>query len=172
MLAECVLGANFTIQLLAKLCIILNQCLNKRETMQEYLSFLQQHLLLASAFVIILILLIGNEIRYRLSGITKFSCRELTQALNRDTAVVIDTRARNDYQKNHILGAINIGEAELGTEITKLEKYRDKKIIIVDAAGQKAHGIALKIQKQGFSNVGMLKGGMQAWYGEGLPVAK
>ncbi|MDF2868393.1 MAG: rhodanese-like protein [Gammaproteobacteria bacterium] len=140
--------------------------------MQEYINFFQQHLLLSSAFVIILLLLIANEIRYRLSGIAKLSPRQVTQALNHEIAILIDTRARNDYQRSHILGAMNIVESELLTELKRLEKYKDKQIIIIDAAGQKAHNIALKLKKQGFDNVAMLSGGMQAWLAEGLPIAK
>ncbi len=140
--------------------------------MQEYINFFQQHLLLSSAFVIILVLMIANEIRYRLSGVAKLSARQVTQAFNRETAVLIDVRARNDYQRSHILGAMNIVESELLTDLKRLEKYKDKQLIIIDAAGQKAHGIALKLKKQGFAEVAMLSGGMQAWLAEGLPIAK
>lgn len=140
--------------------------------MQAYINFFQQHLLLSSAFVIILVLMIANEIRYRLSGIAKLSARQVTQAFNRETAILIDVRARNDYQRSHILGAMNIVESELFTDLKRLEKYKDKQLIIIDAAGQKAHGIALKLKKQGFAEVAMLNGGMQAWLAEGLPVAK
>lgn len=140
--------------------------------MQEYINFFQQHLLLSSAFVIILVLMIANEIRYRLSGVAKLSARQVTQAFNRETAVLIDVRTRNDYQRSHILGAMNIVESELLTDLKRLEKYKDKQLIIIDAAGQKAHGIALKLKKQGFAEVAMLSGGMQAWLAEGLPIAK
>jgi len=140
--------------------------------MQEYINFFQQHLLLSSAFVIILVLMIANEIRYRLSGVAKLSARQVTQAFNRETAVLIDVRARNDYQRSHILGAMNIVESELLTDLKRLEKYKDKQLIIIDSAGQKAHGIALKLKKQGFAEVAMLSGGMQAWLAEGLPIAK
>lgn len=140
--------------------------------MQEYISFFQQHLLLSAAFIVILILLIANEIRYRLSGIAKLSCQQVTQALNQEIGIVIDTRARNDFQRGHILGAINILESELLKEINKIEKYKDKRIILVDAMGQKSHSMALQLKKQGFVNTAMLNGGMQAWLAEGLPIVK
>ena len=88
--------------------------------MQEYINFFQQHLLLSSAFVIILVLMIANEIRYRLSGVAKLSARQVTQAFNRETAVLIDVRTRNDYQRSHILGAMNIVESELLTDLKRL----------------------------------------------------
>lgn len=140
--------------------------------MQEYISFFQHHWMLSIAFIIILVLLVLNEIRYRLSGVLKLSSQQLTQAINREEAVVIDTRARNDYQRAHILGAINITEAEFAAEQKRLEKYQAKQLIVVDATGQKAHGIALQLKKQGFTNIAVLRGGMQSWLADGLPVAK
>jgi rhodanese-related sulfurtransferase len=140
--------------------------------MYEILSFLQHHWMLSSAFVIILILLFANEIRFRMSGVIVLSSQQVTQALNRDEAIVLDTRARNDYARGHILGAINLLEGELATETKRLEKYKQKQLIVIDANGQKAHGISLRLKKQGFNNIAMLKGGMQSWLADGLPVAK
>lgn len=140
--------------------------------MQAYLDFFQHHWLLSAVFMVILLLMILNEVRYHLSGVSKLSGQQVVYALNREESVVIDTRARNDYQRSHILGAINILENELPTEQKRLEKHKNKQLIVVDAAGQKAHGAALQLKKMGFTQVAILKGGMQSWLADGLPVAK
>ena len=54
----------------------------------------------------------------------------------------------------------------------KLENSKDKPIIVVCAMGNQARGTANAMLKDGFANVSVLKGGMNAWQSASLPVSK
>ena len=57
-------------------------------------------------------------------------------------------------------------------DFSSLEKHKDKPIIVVCAAGINATKVANQLLKAGFSQVNLLKGGMNAWTTAGLPVVK
>ena len=56
--------------------------------------------------------------------------------------------------------------------VSKLEKSKDKPIIVVCAMGVSAKKTASQLLKAGLEKVTVLKGGMNAWQSASLPVAK
>jgi len=91
--------------------------------------------------------------------------------MNKDDAIVLDTRPAKEFKAGHILGARQIKPEELREKnFKKLENSKDKPIIVVCAMGNQARGTANV--KDGFANVSVLKGGMNAWQSASLPVSK
>jgi len=138
--------------------------------MQRFFEFVVNHWVLWSALIVILILLVTDELKARLSGLKRVKAQDLVQLLNREKAVVVDVRERKDYEQGHIVGAINFPVTEIDTHLNKLDKYKNKEIVVVDGAGQSFQA-ASKLRKQNFQ-VLILSGGLNAWRMSGLPLTK
>jgi rhodanese-related sulfurtransferase len=97
----------------------------------------------------------------------------MTFLMNREDGVVIDIRNEKEFKTSHILDAKHLpAEKVTNNDFASLEKDKDKPIIVVCTAGMSASKVASQLMKAGFSQVNLLKGGMNAWVSAGLPVAK
>ncbi|WP_286263428.1 rhodanese-like domain-containing protein [Thalassotalea atypica] len=141
--------------------------------MEQLMVLASNHPLLSLAWVGIFVALIVVTILIKMSPIKQLSPQELTFLVNREEGVVVDIRAAKEFKSSHILEAVNFSmEKANKNDFTSLEKYKDKPIIVVCAAGMTASKVANQLLKAGFANTNLLKGGMNAWVGAGLPVAK
>lgn len=140
--------------------------------MQPYIEFASRHWELCLAFILILTLLIGLELRVKLSGLAQLSPNDAILLTNRDQAIILDIRDNAQFAKGHILGAVNIPGHELEQKIDQLEKAKDKTIIIVHSAGQPPGKTGVILQNNGFLNVKNLTGGINAWLNANLPLVK
>ncbi|TFH87598.1 rhodanese-like domain-containing protein [Billgrantia azerbaijanica] len=136
----------------------------------QLFEFVQNHPLLVAAFLMVLLAWIVYEIRN--SAASGVSSSQATQLINREDAVVVDTRDAGDFKAGHIAGARNIPQSRLETRMNELEKVKEKPIIVVCKSGQSSGMSVAKLAKAGFPRVFKLKGGMMQWQADGLPVVK
>jgi rhodanese-related sulfurtransferase len=142
-----------------------------RISVQDVLQFAAHHWLLCGLFVVLLILLMIEEARSKgLMG--QLTPQDLVQMINRESVAIVDIRNREAFQSGHIVGAINIPKADLEKDFGKLNKYKNRSIIIVCEGGQKAGEIAMKLKKQNFENVRALSGGLNGWRSANMPLIK
>ena len=73
-------------------------------------EFVSSHLLLVTAFFAILTLLVGSELRRRMSGVRDIVPGEATRLLNHENAIMIDTRTDKEYRDGHIVNAVHVPE--------------------------------------------------------------
>ncbi len=139
---------------------------------EKLIHFVIEHWLLVSAFVLVLILLMIEEARSKGAGGSRVSPQAAIRMINRDDAVVLDLRENDAFKEGHIVGSINIPQTELDQNENKLNKYKEKALIIVCTAGQKSAAIATKLRKQGYSQPMVLSGGLAAWKNADLPLIK
>lgn len=132
------------------------------------IEFVSNHYLLVSIFLVLLVLLAVTEAR---KGGKSLSNRELTNLVNRDEGVVLDVRAKKEFDAGHIVDALNIPHEKLVSRLGELEKHKAKMIVVVDAMGQHAGTACRELQKAGFT-AAKLSGGISSWRGENLPVVK
>jgi len=134
-------------------------------------EFTGNHILLVLALIAIIAMLLGGEIQTRMSGIKAVAPGEATRMINHDNAIMIDMREDKDYREGHIINAIH-APAGSGDDTGKLEKYRDRPVIVYCQRGQRSTAYCSKLKKQGFGSVYHLKGGLLAWQKEALPLNK
>ena len=139
--------------------------------MQDIIQFAVNHWLLSGLFIVLLILLLLEEARSK-GLLGQLGPQDLVQLINRESAVVVDIRNREAFQDGHIVGSVNILQAELEKDFNQLRKYKDRPIVIVCATGQKSGEIAAKLKKQNFERVHVLSGGINAWKNASMPLVK
>ena len=132
------------------------------------IEFVSNHYVLSSLFVALLILLFITETR---KGGKSLSNRELTALVNSGEGVVLDVRAKKEFDAGHIVDALNIPYEKLVSRTGELEKHKAKTIILVDAMGQTAGTHARELMKSGFT-AAKLSGGISSWKGDNLPLVK
>ena len=141
--------------------------------MSEFMEFLSTSPILTGAWVVLFVMLIMNVVGNAVSKVKEVSTHDATLMMNREDAVLLDIRKQDEYRNGHILGAKQVNEADLQkANFSALEKYKDKPIIVVCAMGMSAKKVANNLNKDGFQQVSVLKGGMASWQNANLPVSK
>ncbi|MDD7805808.1 MAG: rhodanese-like domain-containing protein [Endozoicomonas sp. (ex Botrylloides leachii)] len=137
--------------------------------MEQVIEFTLHHPFLVGVLALLICVLIFTEMR---KGGQAISSHDLTKLVNQEGGVIVDIREKNDFNKGHIVDSLHIPYARLKERASELSKYQDKPLIIVDAMGQHA-GMAGKILKDtGLTKVMKLKGGINTWQADSLPLAK
>jgi rhodanese-related sulfurtransferase len=97
---------------------------------------------------------------------------DATQLINHKNAILVDVRDVNDYREGHIINALHIPLADLDSHGKKLEKYKEKALITYCRSGQRSATACARLQKQGFTSVYNLRGGVMAWQKDNLPLTR
>ena len=140
--------------------------------MPRYLEFFQNHPLLVMAFLAITCGLAWTLVAGRNQGLKRVGTMEATRLINSEDAVVVDVRSDAEFRQGHIINAINVPEKQLDTHSDKLDKHRDKPLIMVCRTGQSAARAGAALRKQGFESIYTLDGGLTSWQSASLPLAK
>lgn len=143
--------------------------------MEQYLAFLQKspfNMLLFGTAVITGGMLIWPLINRLFRTGNEISILEAVQLINRRDAVVIDVRDSGDYAAGHIVNARHIPEAQLAERIKELEKVKKRPIIVSGRTGSRAAHASDVLNKHGFGEVFVLRGGIAAWQQASMPLEK
>ncbi|MBT3706473.1 MAG: rhodanese-like domain-containing protein [Proteobacteria bacterium] len=138
------------------------------------LEFIAQNWYLFAALVVISLLIGFDSIRRGGGGANQVSALQLPQLISQENAVVVDVCEAEEFNRGHILNAINIPLKQLQDQLGQLEKFRtkDKPIVLSCRSGQRANRAAAILRKNEFKKVFTLSGGLTAWEKENLPVER
>jgi rhodanese-related sulfurtransferase len=105
-------------------------------------------------------------------NITEISPGDAAAKSKSGNAVIIDVRDKDEWDEDHIPGAIHMSRGTIELDIE--EKVPDPNaIIICHCGGGGRSALATEsLQKMGYKNVRNLAGGFKAWKAAGLPTAK
>jgi rhodanese-related sulfurtransferase len=77
--------------------------------------------------------------------------------------VVLDVRAKEEFEAGHIAKAKNIPVQQLPVRINELEKYKDKPILVHCASGGRSPSAVKALVENDFSQVYHLNRGLMSW---------
>lgn len=140
--------------------------------MNQFAEFVSNHLFLSLSFVALLAYWIFGEVRQRSSGINSVSPADATRLINHERAVVVDVREDKELSEGQIINSIHIPLASLPQQLKKLEKYKQKPVIVSCRTGHRSNSACNTLRKNGFEKVHNLRGGITAWTKDGLPLVK
>ena len=140
--------------------------------MEQFIEFMLNHSVLSLALVGIVGLLIAGELRRQISGIKQVGPAEVTHLLNHQDAVLLDVRDKSEYQEGSLPGAVSLPYSQIVEDRTKLEKYRQRPVVVFCKNGQQGARTCSILRKQGFENIYNLDGGLLAWRTANMPVQK
>lgn len=85
---------------------------------------------------------------------------------------VLDVREPSEYKSGHIAGSVLIPVGQVNARFEELLQYKDQPMLVVCGSGARSAAAIGMLSKRGFSNLRNIKGGMDAWRGAKLPVAR
>jgi rhodanese-related sulfurtransferase len=137
--------------------------------MARFIEFLTNHWVLSGLWLAIAIALLA----YLNSKLMKsLSAHQATLLVNKEDGVVLDIRERKDFEKGHIVDAVNIPLAKLAERAVELDKKKDHPIIVVCQHGQHSAEAVKILQGLGFTKVNKMQGGISEWQSQNLPLVR
>ncbi|MGL9750965.1 MAG: rhodanese-like domain-containing protein [Symbiopectobacterium sp.] len=141
--------------------------------MQEIMSFVSRHPIMSIAWVALLVAVIVMIVKSKLSKVEEIARGEAIQLINKEEAVIVDLRNRDDFRRGHIANAINLLPNDIKNgSLGELEKYKARPVIVVCVNGISSRESADNLLKAGFERVSVLKDGLSGWNGENLPLVQ
>jgi rhodanese-related sulfurtransferase len=139
--------------------------------MQRLLEYLQNHPLLAGSVVVLAIALLVYELLHQKQGYSGVQPQEAIRLMNQG-ATVFDLRDPAAYAQGHITGAKPLTADQLANPAESLKKYREKMLIVYCDSGSSASAAVRKLHAAGFTKVFNLRGGLNAWRADSLPLVR
>lgn len=140
--------------------------------LHQIVLFVMKHWVLVVAFIAVAVAIAMEEIRSQSAGGKRVTTVMATQLINREDAIVVDIRDTSAFREGHIVNAKNFPEADFDRQQEKLMAYRDRTVILVDANGSKSQSVAVKLKEAGLTKVVILKGGIESWQADNIPLVK
>jgi rhodanese-related sulfurtransferase len=134
-------------------------------------KFLIDNIWLVLLMVVSGAMLVWPEIQRLMAGGREIGTLEATRLIN-GNALVLDVRDGNEYAGGHIPNAKHIPLAELDKRLSEIAKYKDKPVIVSCRTGMRAGGALRILQKNQFTQVYQLRGGITAWEQASLPLER
>jgi rhodanese-related sulfurtransferase len=139
--------------------------------MQRLLEYATNHQGLSALALGAVLAVLVYELRERARSVGAVSPQDTVRLMNQGAAL-LDVRSAEDYTTGHIRGARSVPLERLADGLEGLKRHKDKPVIVYCERGVSATGATRQLKKQGFSRVFNLRGGLNAWRAEHLPVAR
>ncbi len=137
--------------------------------MNQFSQFIIHHWPLAAAFVVVLLLTFVNEFISQKKKAKEINPQVAVNLINNENAVVIDLRDKEAFKSGHVIDSINARAEDFNEN--KMNKYKDKNLILICARGQQSPAVAAKIKVLGFKPL-VMSGGIISWQNADLPLVK
>ena len=128
------------------------------------IEFINNYPLLVGGTIGVFLLAVFNELKIKESNICGLTPAEAVKLIN-NNAVVYDLREPKDFDKKHILNAINLDQDEL---LGNPPKKKDAMVLVCDGGGL-SKKTSLSLRSKNLDNVFYIKGGQLEWENSSLP---
>lgn len=105
------------------------------------------------------------------SNAKSVNASEATALINQK-AQVIDVRTASEFAAGHIKNSKLLPVQTLGNDLAQAKLKKDKPVLIICASGMRARRAAGLLEKEGYTDVSVLEGGIKTWVDAQLPVMK
>jgi rhodanese-related sulfurtransferase len=134
------------------------------------MEFLIKNWLLVLAMVLSGAMLLWPVVQRRLSPVKEIGTLNVTHLINHQNAVLLDVRETGEFAGGKLPNAVHIPLSQLASRGGELAKLTARPIVIYCALGKRARSAGSALEKLGFANIYMLRGGLKAWKDAGLPL--
>ncbi len=141
--------------------------------LQEIMPFVSKHPIISLVWVALLISVIVLTVKGLFSKVKTIPRSTAIALINKEEAIVVDTRTRDDFRRGHIIDAVNLTPSEIkDSNLGEVEKHKNRPVILVSANGMELVKPAESLLKAGFERVFVLKDGLSGWTGDNLPLSR
>lgn len=138
--------------------------------MIQLVEFFQNHPGLFIALGVVVLLLVANEAHGAITGGKRLSAMQAVRLINDRDPVILDVRTPADYKRGHVLNAINVPITKFEENLGPAGKDKARPVLVYCALGGSSLTAVEKLKKSGFAEVYPMRGGINAWLTQNLPV--
>jgi rhodanese-related sulfurtransferase len=138
---------------------------------ERLIEYIGHHPVLSGAAVVVAIAAIVVELRARANSFMAIGPQDAIRLMNQN-ALVLDLRPAEAFASGHLAGARNLPLEQIGQAGETLKKYKEKPVVVYCDTGSNSGSAARKLAEQGFTKAVNLRGGLEAWRAENLPVTR
>lgn len=142
-----------------------------QRAMNRFFEYVVHHPFLVAAAAILAVLAAVIEFRQRARGSSAVAPADAVRLANAG-ALLLDVRNGEEYEAGHIIEARHLPAAELAAKAETLKKYKGKPVVVYCDSGTASGAAARTLRASGFNKVVTLRGGLQSWRQENLPLVK
>jgi rhodanese-related sulfurtransferase len=139
--------------------------------LERLLDYIVGHPLLAGGTIAFALAVLAYEASRARSGGQSVGPMDAVRLMNQG-ALLLDLRSQGEFHAGHIRDARHLPQDQVGGAAESLKKYKDKVVIACCESGMRSGAAARVLRNHGFSKVVNLRGGLQAWRAENLPLVK
>ncbi|HET7203927.1 MAG TPA: rhodanese-like domain-containing protein [Steroidobacteraceae bacterium] len=139
--------------------------------MERFLEYAVRHPLLFGGTVVLAIAVAAYELSKARSGGQAVGPTDAVRLMNQG-ALLVDVRSKAEFDGGHIIDARHVPQEAMAESAETLKRFKDKVVITCCESGMRSGAAARVLKAQGFSKVVNLRGGLQAWRAENLPLVK
>ena len=139
--------------------------------MERFLEYAVRHPLLFGGTVLLAIGVAAYELSKARSGGQAVGPTDAVRLMNQG-ALLVDVRSKAEFDGGHIIDARHVPQDAVADSAETLKRFKDKVVITCCESGMRSGAAARALKAQGFSKVVNLRGGLQAWRAENLPLVK
>jgi len=139
--------------------------------MDRLIEYITRHPFLAGGTAVLALAVLAYEASRARSGGQSVGPMDAVRLMNQG-ALLLDVRSQSEFDSGHILDARHVPQDQIASSGEVLKKYKDKVVITCCESGMRSGAAARVLQAQGFTKIVNLKGGLQAWRAENLPLVK
>jgi len=139
--------------------------------MERLLEYIMRHPFLTGGTIALALAVLAYETSRARSGGESVGTMDAVRLMNQG-AVLVDVRSQGEFDAGHIRDARHLPQDQVAGAAESLKKYKEKVIIACCESGMRSGAAARVLRTQGFSKVVNLRGGLQAWRADNLPLVK
>lgn len=139
--------------------------------MERLLEYAARHPLLFGGTVVLALAVAAYEFSKVRAGGQAVGPADAVRLMNQG-ALLVDVRTQAEFESGHIIDARHVPQEQVAQAAETLKRYKDKVVITCCESGMRSGAAARALQAQGFTKVVNLRGGLQAWRAENLPLVK
>lgn len=139
--------------------------------MERLIEYITRHPFLAGGTAALALAVLAYEASRARSGGESVGPMDAVRLVNQG-ALLLDVRSQAEFDAGHILDARHVPQEQLASSAETLKRFKDKVVITCCESGMRSGAAARVLKAQGFTKVVNLKGGLQGWRAENLPVVK
>ncbi len=140
--------------------------------MEEFIGFASRNYFLFAALATVIALIVITELRRFTRGYKEITPTEAVLLINKEDALVLDIREANERVQGSIIDARHVAFSTLSQQVNNITKDKDKPILVFCKMGNRSSQACKLLLKNSYTRVYGLKGGINSWLNDQLPVTK
>lgn len=141
---------------------------------EELSQFVINHPMITIGWFGCIIGIIYTYIMDAVLGVKYISNSILSVMINNQNAKVLDFRPLENFRKGHISGSVHCTEVDIQEHNLgkKIESHKEAPLVLVNDNGLNLQDYARTLKKQGFTNISILREGIDGWLNDNLMLVK